>query len=58
MVAKLNEHDEVDYSRWSLRDRLELLASEAELVELPRPLITALWEAIELLACLGRPTCR
>ena len=37
----------LDFGRWPLRDRLHLLAFEAELVGLPRPLISALWEAID-----------
>jgi hypothetical protein len=35
------------YAWWSLSDRLQLLAFEAELAHLPRPLIAALWEAID-----------
>ena len=34
------------YFGWSLSDRLELLAFEAELARLPRGLIAALWQAI------------
>jgi hypothetical protein len=37
------------YAAWSLSDRLQLLAFEAELAHLPRPLIVALWEAIDSL---------
>ena len=37
------------YAHWSLSDRLQLLAFEAELAHLPRPLIAALWEAIDIL---------
>ena len=33
------------YRSWSLSDRLQLLAFEAELARLPRGLIAALWEA-------------
>lgn len=36
------------YARWSLSDRLQMLAFEAELAHLPRSLIAALWEAIDL----------
>jgi hypothetical protein len=32
------------YVGWSLADRLQMLALEAELARLPRSLITALWE--------------
>ena len=35
------------YARWSLSDRLQMLAFEAELAQLPRGLIAALWEAID-----------
>ena len=35
------------YAGWSLSDRLQLLAFEAELAHLPRSLIAALWEAID-----------
>jgi hypothetical protein len=35
------------YVGWSLSDRLQLLAFEAELAHLPRGLIVALWEAID-----------
>lgn len=34
------------YARWSLADRLQMLAFEARLA-LPRSLIAALWEAID-----------
>jgi hypothetical protein len=53
MVDRLIVAGEVDYSGWPLRVRLELLAFEAELAQLPRPLIAALWEAIDRL-----PQCR
>jgi hypothetical protein len=36
------------YSRWSISDRLQMLAFEAELARLPRSLILALWEAIDV----------
>jgi hypothetical protein len=35
------------YAGWSLSDRLQLLAFEAELAKLPRGLIAALWDAID-----------
>ena len=35
------------YAGWSLSDRLQMLAFEAELGHLPRSLIAALWEAID-----------
>jgi hypothetical protein len=35
------------YAGWSLADRLQMLAFEAELAHLPRSLITALWEALD-----------
>jgi hypothetical protein len=38
-----------DYSGWSLRDRLELLAFDARLAGAPQVLIAALWEALNLL---------
>jgi hypothetical protein len=38
------------FAQWPLRNRLELLAFEAKLAGLPRPLIAALWEAIDCLA--------
>lgn len=41
------------YTRLSLRDRLELLAFEAELASFPRSLILALWEGIDLLKCVS-----
>jgi hypothetical protein len=34
------------YAGWSLSDRLQLLAFEAELAHLPRSLIAALWEGL------------
>jgi hypothetical protein len=37
------------YRTWPLLHRLEMLAFEAELVHLPRSLIAAIWETIELL---------
>jgi hypothetical protein len=39
------EHD--PYAGWSLSDRLQLLAFEAELAHLPRSLIAAIWGALE-----------
>jgi hypothetical protein len=36
------------YAGWPLSDRLQMLAFEAELAHLPRCLIAALWEAIEV----------
>jgi hypothetical protein len=53
MVAEPVGPREVDYSVWPLRDRLELLAFEAELAGIPRRLIAALWEAID-----EQETCR
>ena len=35
------------YAGWSLSDRLQLLAFEAELAHLPRSPIAALWEVID-----------
>jgi hypothetical protein len=43
------------FAHWQLRDRLELLAFEAELARSPRPLIPVLWEAIDE---LGGPRSR
>jgi hypothetical protein len=40
-------HEE-DYSGWSLRDRLELLAFEARLTGVPPTLIAAIWEALDM----------
>ena len=44
------------YVGWSLSDRLQLLAFEAELARLPRGLITALWEAIDLVRVCPVPS--
>jgi hypothetical protein len=33
------------YTAWSLSERLQMLAFEAELAHLPRSLVNALWEA-------------
>jgi hypothetical protein len=38
------------YAGWSLTDRFQLLAFEAELAHLPRSLIAAVWEVIDTLA--------
>jgi hypothetical protein len=46
------------FARWPLRDRLELLAFEAELAQLPRPLIAALWDAIDRVNCPAVPVAR
>jgi hypothetical protein len=35
------------YAGWSLPDRLQLLAFEVELADLPRSLIAVLWEALD-----------
>ena len=35
------------YSTWSLSDRLQMLALEAELAHLPRSLIIAIWESLD-----------
>jgi hypothetical protein len=35
------------YAGWSLSDRLQMLAFEAELAHLPRSLIAALWDAVD-----------
>jgi hypothetical protein len=37
------------YHGWPLRRRLELLAFDARLAEVPHGLLAALWEAIDLL---------
>jgi len=34
------------YTGWSLYDRLQMLAFEAELANLPRSLIVAIWEVL------------
>ena len=46
VVANISMMPEDPYFGWSLSDRLELLAFEAELARLPRGLIAALWQAI------------
>jgi len=38
------------YAGWSLSDRLQILAFEAELAHLPHSFITAVWEAVDRLA--------
>jgi hypothetical protein len=43
------------FREWPLRNRLELVAFEAELAGIPRPILAALWEAIELSAPIRRP---
>ena len=40
------------YLTWSLSDRLQMLAFEAELAYLPRSLTSAIWEALETLDLL------
>ena len=40
------------YAGWSLSERLQMLALEAELAQLPRSLVTAIWEALERLDSL------
>ena len=40
------------YAGWSLSDRLQMLAFEAELAHLPRSLLAAIWEALESLDLL------
>ena len=35
------------FASWSLSDRLQMIAFEAELAHLPRSLIAAIWEALE-----------
>jgi hypothetical protein len=42
------------FARWPLRDRLELLAFEAELARIPQQLIAAPWEAIDEAASRAR----
>jgi hypothetical protein len=37
------------YAGWPPQDRLQMLAFEAELAHLPRSLIGAIWEALDLL---------
>ena len=37
------------YACWSLSDRLQMLAFEAELAHLPRSLIAAIWTALDSL---------
>jgi hypothetical protein len=44
------------YAGWSLSDRLQMLAFEAELARLPRSPITALWEVIHTLTPTRRLT--
>jgi hypothetical protein len=51
MVVDSIEPGELDYSGWPLRDRLELLAFEAELARIPRPLIAALWDSSSTAVC-------
>jgi hypothetical protein len=46
MLTRKTEGREVeDYSGWSLRERLELLAFDARLAGVPQALLEALWEA-------------
>ena len=40
------------YAQWSLFDRLQMLAFEAELAHLPRSLISGIWEALDSLELL------
>ena len=40
------------YVGWSLSDRLQMLAFEAELAHVTRSLITAIWEALDSLDSL------
>ena len=40
------------YTGWSLWDRLQMLAFEAELAHLPRSHISAIWAALECLDLL------
>ena len=40
------------WDSWSLSDRLQMLAFEAELAHLPRSLIAAIWEALDRLDSL------
>ena len=42
------------YVSWSLSDRLEMLAFEAELAHLPRSLVAAIWTALDSLYSLDR----
>ena len=42
------------YLSWSLSDRLQLLAFEAQLAHLPRSLVSAIWEAIDGMGPPGR----
>jgi hypothetical protein len=47
-----------DYSGWSLRNRLEMLAFDARLAGVPLALVTAVWEVIDAqpLTSKTRPT--
>jgi hypothetical protein len=57
VVASISMMPEDPYFGWSLSDRLELLAFEAELARLPRGLIAALWQAIHAVqATYHRPS--
>jgi hypothetical protein len=42
------------YADWSLSDRLQMLAFEAELAHLPHSLICAIWEALDRPQAEGR----
>jgi hypothetical protein len=54
IVANEGEQLGEDYSGWPLRQRLELLASDATLGGVPQELVGALWEAIDRLNALPR----
>jgi hypothetical protein len=44
------------YANWSLSDRLQMLAFEAELPHLPRSLIPAIWVAFDTFRPMWKPT--
>src|SRR5512132_539553 len=47
--SDIGEEGPEDDSRWSLRDRLELLAFEARLAVVPQALLEVLWEVMDRL---------
>jgi hypothetical protein len=46
-LVPAEEGPEEAYCGWTLHDRLELLAFDARLADVPAALIAALWEAID-----------
>ena len=54
-VAEERDEQGGDYRGWPLRQRLELLAFDAQLAGVPPVLLEALWEAIDLLPYAEMP---